>query len=131
MKLRVFLIVLGVLAGLAVLYYTPSAPPYSPLTPAQRAKALERARRFEPAPAAMVVASLPVTPAPQPIRIPPPAPIITTRLEVPIQDQATIDFSIGAPVIRSGGADTEALERALKQMAEATKDVQFPATGKK
>ena len=46
--------------------------------------------------------------------------------EVPIQDGATIDFSIGAPVVRSGGPDTEALDRALKEMADATKNVTFP-----
>ncbi len=46
--------------------------------------------------------------------------------EIPIQDGATIDFSIGAPVVRSGGADTEALDRALREMAEATRNTTFP-----
>lgn len=134
MKLRALIIlvgVLGVVALVALLYYTPAKPTYAPLTPAQKARALERARRFEPPPAGMVVAAPPVTPPPQPIRIPPPEPIIPTRLEVPIQDKATIDFSIGAPVVRSGGADTEAMERALKQMAEATKDIKFSPAEKK
>ena len=52
------------------------------------------------------------------------------KTEVPIQDTATIDFSIGAPVVRSGGKDQEALDKALKEMAEATKDVSFPPTKK-
>lgn len=67
----------------------------------------------------MVVKEVPVPPMPQPrgMQLP---------LEIPIQDGATIDFSIGAPVVRSGGADTEALERALKEMAEATKGTAFP-----
>jgi hypothetical protein len=46
--------------------------------------------------------------------------------EVPIQDGATIDFSHGAPMVKKQGKDQEALERALKEMAEATKDVTFP-----
>jgi hypothetical protein len=63
----------------------------------------------------------------------------TTRLnprrpqptEVPIQPNATIDFSPGGiPVIRSGGKDQEAIDRALKEMAEATKDTVFPPTKK-
>ncbi|MEX2044814.1 MAG: hypothetical protein WD941_05630 [Opitutus sp.] len=63
-----------------------------------------------------------------------PPPVSQTRgmtmpLEVPIQDGATVDFSIGAPVVRSGGADTEALDRALKEMAEAAKGVVFPPAG--
>jgi hypothetical protein len=51
------------------------------------------------------------------------------RPEVPIQDNVTIDFSLGSPQVRSQGKDQEALERALKEMADATKDVTFP--GKK
>jgi hypothetical protein len=42
---------------------------------------------------------------------------------VPIQPGATIDFSSGGPVVKVQGADKEALEQALKEMAEATKDV--------
>lgn len=52
------------------------------------------------------------------------------RMEVPIQNRATIDFSIGAPVVRSNPEDLEALDKALKEMAEATKGVKFaPTTG--
>jgi hypothetical protein len=51
-------------------------------------------------------------------------------MEVPIQDGATIDFTIGAPVVRSGGKDDEALDKALREMAEATKNMSFPATKK-
>jgi len=49
--------------------------------------------------------------------------------EVPIQDGTTLDFSFGAPMVRSQGSDAEALEKALKEMAEATKSTTFP--GKK
>lgn len=47
-------------------------------------------------------------------------------LEVPIQHGATIDFSTGAPHVRMQGADKEALDRALREMTEATKDTRFP-----
>jgi hypothetical protein len=51
------------------------------------------------------------------------------KQEVPIQDGTTIDFSFGAPMVRSQGKDAEAMEKALKEMAEATKGTAFP--GKK
>ena len=70
-----------------------------------------------PTPAAVTTATAPLPP-------PPPRPRFTP-LETPIQDKSTIDFSIGAPVVRSDGADKDALESALKNMAEATKDVKF------
>lgn len=95
-------------------------------------------------------AEIPPPPLPEPVvtmpEIPPPVlnqplnvPAVATRresrtptpVEVPIQPGATIDFSIGAPVVRSGGKDDEALDRALKEMAEAAKDVTFPPTKKK
>jgi hypothetical protein len=43
------------------------------------------------------------------------------RPEVPIQHQATIDFSTGAPVVRTHGKDQDALESALKEMSEVLK----------
>jgi hypothetical protein len=66
----------------------------------------------------------PVLPTPKipQVRVDPPA----LQMEIPIQHGATIDFSLGGPVVRSGGADDAALEKALKEMAEATKDVTFP-----
>ena len=48
--------------------------------------------------------------------------------EVPIQNQATIDFSTGAPVVRRHGKDQEALESALKEMAEVIKDAKIEAS---
>lgn len=82
---------------------------------------------------------LPVVVIPTPTLPPPPAPrpLVAPRrdpvpgpLEVPIQDRATIDFSTGAAVVKKGGKDDEALDRALKEMAEATKDITFPPTKK-
>jgi hypothetical protein len=67
----------------------------------------------------------------QPIPIPPVGGARETRKpmnpEVPIQDNATLDFSLGTPQLRVQGKDQEALDRALKEMAEATKGVTFPA----
>jgi hypothetical protein len=47
------------------------------------------------------------------------------RQIVPIQNGTTIDFSLGVPMVKPQGDDQEALERALKEMAEATKDTTF------
>jgi hypothetical protein len=52
---------------------------------------------------------------------------IPGRPEVPIQNQVTIDFSTGAPVVKSHGKDQEALEAALKEMSEAIKDARIEA----
>ncbi len=90
-----------------------------------------------PPPVPMPVVAAPVFTQPslnRPLVTPPVAAKRTTRtpaeLEVPIQHNATIDFSLGAPMVRSGGKDQEALDRALKEMAEATKDTTFPPTKK-
>jgi hypothetical protein len=45
--------------------------------------------------------------------------------EVPIQNQATIDFSTGAPVVKMHGKDQDALDLALKEMAEVVKDAKI------
>lgn len=74
-------------------------------------------------------------PAPEKFRLPQAAASIPRtddrvpmRMEVPIQNGATIDFSIGAPVVRSQAEDKAAIEKALKEMAEATKNIEFPAS---
>jgi len=69
-----------------------------------------------------VMAATVTVPAPQPkkILVPPP-------MEVPIQNGATIDFSVGAPIVRSGPDDTAALNKGLKEIDDAIKDVAFPA----
>ena len=79
-------------------------------------------------------------PLPQPVIATPtlappvrPGPIVAPRndpvpgpLEVPIQDGATLDFSTGTPIAKRQGRDQEAMDRALKNMAEATKNTTFP-----
>lgn len=51
---------------------------------------------------------------------PPAAPVDLTRHE-----RQTIDFSSGQPVVKDTPEDRAALEAALKDMADATKDVKF------
>lgn len=55
-----------------------------------------------------------------------PRPLANTP-EVPIQPGATIDFSTGAPVVRSQGKDQEAIDLAMKDMLEASKKTGFEA----
>lgn len=47
--------------------------------------------------------------------------------EVPIQNEATIDFSTGSPVVRTFGEDQAAVEKTTREMAEAAKDTSFEA----
>ena len=66
-----------------------------------------------------------------------PIPIVAPRndpvpgpLEVPIQHGATLDFSTGTAMVKRQGKDQEAMDRALKEMAEATKNTTFPPAKK-
>jgi hypothetical protein len=85
----------------------------------------------QPAPSPPAAFPPPAVP-PQPVFVPAPprhtaGPThVAPEATVPIQDGATIDFSTGSPQVRSGGADAEALAKALKEMAEATSNVTFP-----
>ncbi len=47
--------------------------------------------------------------------------------EVPIQNQATIDFSTGAPHVRMHGKDQEALDAAIREMTDVAKDAKIEA----
>lgn len=51
-----------------------------------------------------------------------------TPAVVPIKDGKTIDFSSGRAVVKDSPEDRVALEKALKEMNAAAKDVTFPAT---
>lgn len=140
MKSRIIWAVV-VLAALAGFYYTTIHPMRTPAPDAGFARKLQRLReapppQIPPPPLPEPVMSMPaIAPPPlnQPIVLPPVArredrkPM---KMEVPIQNNATIDFSIGAPVVRAGGKDQEAIDKAIREMAEATKDVTFPATKK-
>ncbi len=141
MKSRILWAVV-VLAALAGFYYTTIRPMRTPAPDAGFARKLRKLREvpppeIAPPPLPMPVVSMPTIALPplnQTIVVPP---VSTrredrrpTRMEVPIQEAATIDFSIGAPVVRSGGQDQEALDKALREMAEATKNTTFPPTKK-
>lgn len=75
---------------------------------------------------ALVIPELPAITLPAVSAQPRPGPVPSPP-EVPIQNQATIDFSTGAPVVRVQGKDQDALEAALKEMAEVTKDAKIEA----
>jgi hypothetical protein len=57
----------------------------------------------------------------RPHAVPTPPPV------VPIADGKAIDFSTGKAVVRSTAADKQAMDAALKEMDEATKNVTFQA----
>lgn len=48
--------------------------------------------------------------------------------EVPIEDGKTIDFSSGKAEVRNTTDDQAAMEAALKEMEEASKDITFGAS---
>jgi hypothetical protein len=77
-------------------------------------------------PPVLAVPALPPLTLP-PIKPPPRFDPILSRPELPIQNAATVDFSIGAPVIKMHGKDQESLEASLKEMVEAAKDIRFEA----
>ena len=79
-------------------------------------------------PPALVISSLPTLAPPvlAPV-LPPRNDPILGRPEVPIQHGATIDFSTGAPVVKSFGKDQDALESALKEIAEVEKAAKVEA----
>jgi hypothetical protein len=122
---------MAVLMVAAMVYLFRSSPAGS--TPGVGApSATPKRARFEAPPSAVpVVAVQPPVMTPRviaapPVQIPALPRRIALELATPIQDRATIDFSIGAPVVRSGGSDAEVLDKALRQMEEATKTISFP-----
>lgn len=129
-RLLWFAVIVTVAAGF---YYTTIRPMLTPAQPRLNRRINEdfRPLAIPPPPLPEPKIEVPTVPLPPPGTVRPlpavAAPAANAGLEVPIQDGATIDFSIGAPVVRSQGADQAALEKALKEMAEATKDARFEA----
>lgn len=77
-------------------------------------------------------ASLRATPAPSatPKSL---GPVAAEQPSVPLggpNEGKTIDFSSGRPVVKDTPEDRAALEAALKDIAEATRDATFPAASK-
>lgn len=77
----------------------------------------------EPPPPAASAPKVVATPAP----VEPPRPLEPGV--VPIQNQKTIDFSSGKPVVQDDAANKAAIDAALKEMEEATKGVTFGPNG--
>lgn len=133
MKFRLLWPVLAVLMVAAMFYFYRGNPAGSKAGPGVRSPTTKRVPLEAPPPAVPLVAVEPpvmtahAITAP-PVQLPAPPRQVAPEMAIPIQDRATIDFSIGAPVVRSGGSDAEALEKALRQMEEATKNISFPPT---
>jgi hypothetical protein len=47
---------------------------------------------------------------------------------VPIQDAKTIDFSSGTPMVRDSAADKAVIDAAVREMADASRNITFPAS---
>lgn len=138
MKSRIIwaVIVLAAIAAFYVVTIRPaqySSPGFSRQHPPKLIRNLPPPAIPPPSLPAPVIAMPTLTPPPLPtppiavrreMRAPMPLP------EVPIQNNATIDFSTGYPNVRSSGKDQEALDKALKEIAEATKNTAFPPTAK-
>jgi hypothetical protein len=54
-----------------------------------------------------------------------PSPATAEPVDLTKHDGQTIDFSSGQPVVKDSPADRAALEKAAKEMEEATKDMTF------
>jgi len=78
-------------------------------------------RRAAPVPPAAPAAT--ARPAPRPATLP-----ATPKPEVAIQDRKTIDFSSGKPVVKDSTEDKAIIDRAKREMDEATKDITFGPT---
>jgi Na+-transporting methylmalonyl-CoA/oxaloacetate decarboxylase gamma subunit len=58
---------------------------------------------------------------------PEPPPAQPVALGTPETERKTIDFSTGQPVVKDSPEDKAVIDAALKEMAEATKEVTFEA----
>ena len=66
--------------------------------------------------------------AKKPGTLPPAAAVSAVRPEVPIQDNKTIDFSSGQPVVKESAPEKAIIDAAAKDMADATKNIRFEPT---
>ncbi len=134
MKTRLFVIAV-LLAAAAAFYVVTIRPMLQPAPPRISPRLLKTLRPPDVEPPAVAVPEPRIeVPAltPPPLAAKPAAPsadpLRPVPMEVPIQSSTTIDFSTGAPIIKTQGEDQIALEKALKEMAEATKDTTFKGT---
>ena len=123
-------VVLGACAGFYFAMVKPALEPKR--LPSVTIEDLKKMRPPPPLPPPELprpVITEPVIPPPviKPIALPAPqtGAAASSKPIVPIQNGATIDFSYGAPHIKLQGKDAEELEKALKEIQEATKDRTF------
>lgn len=128
MKTR--LLWLAILAvGSTALYFGITQPPVSSI-PKEVRDPLADLRPAAPPPLELPALAIPPLPV---IAIPPlPVPAARrdpspSRPEVPIQNNATIDFSTGYPHVRAHGKDQDALDAALREIADVEKRTGFEA----
>jgi len=137
MKSRIIWLVV-VFAAMAGFYYTTIRPALQPTSLRLNKRMI---RDFQPPDLVMPPIPNPRVDFPEvnlpPVRLPPL--VVTERRErpgatspeVPIQNGTTIDFSIGAPVVRAQAEDQAAMDKALREMNEAVKDITFEPKEKK
>ncbi|HEY1110848.1 MAG TPA: hypothetical protein VGE76_19500 [Opitutaceae bacterium] len=130
-RLLVIAVVIAALAGFYLVTIRPmfeSAPP--PIN-----RRINKEFRPESLPMPVLPApkvEIPTIPLPAPeIVVPHTHPVAAKQmprpLEVPIQNGATLDFSLGSnPILRTQGDDKAALDKAAKEIAEAVKHIEFP-----
>jgi hypothetical protein len=124
-------VVIAASAGFYFAMVKPAVTPPPPIVTIQDLKKLRPPPQLPPPELptpviSEVVIAPPVLPA---IALPAVRPVVPpTKLEVPIQDGVTLDFSSGAPQAKAQGSDADAIKDALKEMAEATKDIKFTPT---
>jgi hypothetical protein len=114
--------------GITALYFGIARPQVSSI-PEELRKPIADLKPVLPPPIDLPVLVIPPTPT---ITPPPLRPVSRARQffeppEVPIQHNATIDFSTGAPVVKTFGKDKEDLEKAMREIAEVTKGTSFEA----
>ncbi len=120
-------------AALAGFYYATIRPAWEPAPARLPRKSLIKdftPPEIAPPPLPQPVVSIPTMappalPAPTAATVPPPVRSRPRGPEVPIQNGVTIDFSYGTAQIKTQGEDQAALDRALKEIAEATKHTVF------
>lgn len=134
MKSRIIWLVV-VCAAMAGFYYTTIKPLLQPTTPRLNRRIIREFQTPEIPQVSPPEVTIPRISLPL-VRLP--AFIVSERREltpgspvVPIQDRATIDFSFGAPAVRAQTEDQAAMDKALKEMNEAVKDITFEPKEKK
>lgn len=135
MKSRLLVLAI-VIAALVGFYYVTIQPMFEPALPRYGRK-INKEFRPESIPMPALPEpkiEVPTIPLPMPaVVVPQGHPVAAKKVqlppEVPIQDGTTLDFSLGPnPILRTQGDDKAALDKALKEMAEAVKDIEFPPT---